>query len=124
MVLGPTEHFIADAIPNGASDLGVSKPLVVVNCLGFNGLVGYVDPTSLSVETFTERFSLLFNTYWHSFCNLQALTKTKIELGFASTMPPNVMFNQADVDVQLGADSTRYALVTSWFSLCAQALGS
>jgi hypothetical protein len=97
----PTERFIADAIPNGASDLGVSKPLVAVNWLGFNGLVGYVDLTSLSVEAYTERFSLLFNTYWHSFCNLQALTETEIGLDFASTMPPSVMFNQTDVDVHL-----------------------
>jgi hypothetical protein len=110
----PTERFIVDAIPNGGSELGVSKPLVAVNWLGFNGLAGYLDLTSLSAETFTERFSLLFTTYWHSFCNLQALTETEIGLGFANTMPANVMFNQTDVDMQLAGQyyTVRFGYLT------------
>ena len=99
----PTERWLKETDPTSNTSLpqGVSRPLAAANWLGFNGETGYVDLSTLDQQTFTQRFSLLFNTYWHSFCNLQALTQTEIGLGFQAAMPENVMFNTAAIDMLL-----------------------
>ena len=92
----PTEKFLVEVSTNPVA-VNIPKPLVAADWLGYQNPSNYVDITILGRDTFTERFGLLFNTYWHSFCNLQAMTETEIGLGFMETMPPHVMFNTTDV---------------------------
>lgn len=103
----PTERFINDINTDSASD-GTNSVLVATDWLGYNvtdhdsdGGISYVDIASLSLTTFTERFALLFNTYWHSFCNLQAMTQSEIGLGFGASFPLNVMFRSVDAETAI-----------------------
>ncbi|EXJ88588.1 hypothetical protein A1O1_05518 [Capronia coronata CBS 617.96] len=101
----PTERFINDVNSESASG-SANSILVATDWLGFNtsdhdndGGISYVNMASLDLDTFTERLSLLFNTYWHAYCNLQAMTQSEIGLGFGSLFPSNVMFRSADAQM-------------------------
>jgi hypothetical protein len=101
----PTERFINDVESDSASS-STNSLLVATDWLGFNasdkdndGGISYVDISELDIDTFTQRFSLLFNTFWHAFCNLQAMTQSEIGLGFGDSFPPNVMFRNVNATV-------------------------
>lgn len=109
----PTEKFIHNVVSTSAGP-EVQQPIANVNWQGYAPQLAtsatgssaapnnYVDLVKdLTAEDFTARFALLFNTYWHAFCNLQAITETEIGLGFSDQMPQTVMFNLAPVTMQL-----------------------
>ncbi|KAI1622982.1 hypothetical protein EDD37DRAFT_451438 [Exophiala viscosa] len=103
----PTERFINDVSTESASS-STNSILVATDWLGFNstdtdndGGITYVDIAELDIETFTQRFSLVFNTFWHAFCNLQAMTQSEIGLGFGDTFPTNVMFRNVNATVSV-----------------------
>ncbi|KAL2444753.1 hypothetical protein ABEF95_017222 [Exophiala dermatitidis] len=117
----PTERFINDISSESASG-STNSILVATDWLGFNssdhdndGGTSYVNVADMDLRTFTERFSLLFNTYWHSFCNLQAMTQSEIGLGFGSMFPPNVMFRS--VDAQMSIAGQHFVVNFAWLAV-------
>lgn len=126
----PTERFINDVHSESASG-STNSILVATDWLGFNttdedhdGGNSYVDIASLGLETFTERFSLLFNTYWHAYCNLQAMTQSEIGLGFGALFPSNVMFQSADAQMSIAGQHfvVNFAFLAIYMVCCLVAL--
>ncbi|EXJ77975.1 hypothetical protein A1O3_09134 [Capronia epimyces CBS 606.96] len=127
-----TERFINDV--NSDSPSGSSNSiLVATDWLGFNttdhdhdGGTSYVNIASLDLQTFTERFALLFNTYWHAFCNLQAMTQSEIGLGFGSVFPPNVMFQSVDAQMMIAGQHfvVNFAFLALYLVCCLVALAA
>lgn len=111
----PTERFINDITTNSAEDS--SKPiLVATDWLGYNSTDTYVDISTLDLPTFTERFSLLFNTYWHSYCNLPAMTQSEMDLGFGALVPPaHVMFRTVDAAMSIAGQ--HFVINFAWLAV-------
>lgn len=122
----PTERFINDVNSDSASS-STNSILVATDWLGFNtsdhdgdGGISYVDISEHGLPTFTERFALVFNTFWHAFCNLQAMTQSEIGLGFGTAFPPGVMFTA--VNATLSVPGQHYVVNFAWLGvlmLCA-----
>ncbi|KAK4941704.1 hypothetical protein LTR10_018443 [Elasticomyces elasticus] len=117
----PTERFINDVSTESASS-STSSILVATDWLGFNSTntnndngISYVDIAELDIETFTQRFSLVFNTFWHAFCNLQAMTQSEIGLGFGDAFPGSVMFRS--VNATLSVPGQHYTVNFVWLGI-------
>jgi hypothetical protein len=104
----PTERFLANTGTNSVSNSN-NQSFVAANWLGFgirdttSAQNDYVDLTTLPLQTFTSRLQLLFNTYYHSWCNVQAMTQSEIGLGYGVSFPSSVMFDSAPVTTILSS---------------------
>ncbi|KIW21298.1 hypothetical protein PV08_01878 [Exophiala spinifera] len=117
----PTERFINDVNTDSVTT-STNSILVATDWLGYNtsdhdndGGVSHVDISRLDLKTFTQRFSLLFNTFWHAFCNLQAMTQTEIGLGFGAEFPPNVMMRNTTAAVSIAGQ--HYVIDWVWLGI-------
>lgn len=123
----PTERFLANVGSNSVTS-ATNTSFVAANWLGFgihdsnagfSTQNNYVDLTKLDVLTFTERFQLLFNSYYHSWCNVQAMTQSEIGLGYGSLFPASVMFDTTSVTTILsGQHYTINWVMLGIFILC------